>query len=73
MDRTTDLLESKMPVLCTVPQVARCLALSRSGVYSMMSAGTLRFVKLGRSRRVRWEDVLNLVDKNSIGGDGASL
>jgi excisionase family DNA binding protein len=65
---TSELLEAKMPVLCTVAQVARCLALSRSGIYAMMNAGQLPFVKIGRSRRIRLGDVLTLVNSNVTGG-----
>jgi excisionase family DNA binding protein len=37
------------------------LSVSRSKVYGLMDTGRLPHVKLGRSRRVRWEDVLRLV------------
>ena len=41
-----------------INKVARFLSLSRSKVYSLMETGELPYVKLGKSRRVRWEDVL---------------
>jgi hypothetical protein len=37
-----------------------------------MDTGTLPYVKLGRSRRIKWADVLGLIDECTIGGDGAS-
>ncbi len=49
-----------------VSVVAEYLALSRSKVYQLMEAGDLRFVKLGKSRRIRWSDVLELVEQNTI-------
>jgi excisionase family DNA binding protein len=55
--------------LKTIPEVAAFLAVSRSKVYEMMDSGQLAFVKLGRSRRIRWEDVLSLVDENVVGRD----
>ena len=50
-----------------VAQVAAYLSMSRSGVYLMMSRGDLPFVKIGRSRRVRLEDVERLVKSSTIG------
>jgi excisionase family DNA binding protein len=48
----------------------RQVAVSRSKVYSLMDSGRLPHVKLGRSRRIRWEDVLRLVEENTVGVDG---
>jgi len=53
--------------LCTVAEVAEFLSLSRSKVYNLMDSGLLRYVKLGKSRRIQWADVLNLVDRSTIG------
>ena len=50
-----------------VRAVAEFLAISRSKVYQLMEVGDLPYVKLGKSRRVRWADVLALVDRNTIG------
>lgn len=50
-----------------VHAVAKFLAISRSKVYQMMDAGQLPYVKLGKSRRVRWNDVLKLIDQNMVG------
>jgi excisionase family DNA binding protein len=52
--------------LCMVGEVARFLCLSRSKIYAMMDAGELPYVKLGKSRRVRWSDVLKLVEQNIV-------
>ncbi len=52
--------------LVRVTEVARHLSLSRSKVYQMMDVGQLPYVKLGKSRRVRWSDVQKLVDDNTI-------
>lgn len=52
--------------LVRVTDVARHLAVSRSKVYQMMEAGDLPYVKLGKSRRVRWPDVERLVDQNTV-------
>ncbi len=52
--------------LAHVVEVAKFLSLSRSKVYAMMEAGDLPYVKLGKSRRVRWSDVLNTVEENRV-------
>jgi len=49
-----------------VREVARFLAISRSKVYQLMETGELPYVKLGKSRRVRWSDVLKLVDDHMV-------
>jgi excisionase family DNA binding protein len=49
-----------------VPTVARFLSISRSKVYQLMDSGELPYVKLGKSRRVRWADVLRLVEENTV-------
>jgi excisionase family DNA binding protein len=52
-----------------VQAVAEFLAISRSKVYQLMESGELPYVKLGKSRRVRWADVLQLVDENTVSRD----
>lgn len=67
MPRTTnDANDRSDSGLQPVNKVARFLSLSRSKVYSLMEAGELPYVKLGKSRRVRWEDVLKLVARNMV-------
>lgn len=67
MARTSRLGEPGKAVLCTVPEVADTLAVSRSKVYDLMDAGRLPYVKLGRSRRIRWEDVLKMIEESTVG------
>jgi excisionase family DNA binding protein len=52
--------------LHTVPDVARYLKMSRSMIYLLMERGELPYVKIGRTRRVKAEDVKKLVDLNFI-------
>ena len=75
-----DKKENKVPSAATASQVivqdngglrpvgavAAFLSISRSKVYQLMEAGDLPYVKLGKSRRVRWDDVLKLVEQNMI-------
>ncbi len=56
--------------LVRVADVSRVLALSRSSVYALMEAGKLPYVKLGRSRRVRLEDIDRLIAASRVGGSG---
>ena len=46
--------------LMTVMEAAAFLRLSRSKLYGLMDAGELRYVKLGRSRRVPRRCVIEL-------------
>lgn len=63
IDDANDRLDSGLQ---PVNKVARFLSLSRSKVYALMEAGELPYVKLGKSRRVRWADVLELVARNRV-------
>lgn len=62
-------LSSDREGLQSVRRVAEFLAVSRSKVYLMMESGELAYVKLGKSRRIRWSDVLALVEQNTISGN----
>jgi excisionase family DNA binding protein len=61
-----DVVDRSTEKLARVPEVAAFLNLSRSKVYQMMDAGDLAYVKLGKSRRLRWPDVINLVRQNTV-------
>lgn len=58
--------------LCRVSEVATHLGLSRSGVYQLMDAGRLAYVKLGRSRRIPLAAVEALVKSATVGASGAA-
>jgi excisionase family DNA binding protein len=64
---------SQERMLARVPEIAAFLSLSRSKVYQMMDAGELPYVKLGKSRRVRWSDVMALIAANTVGRDGPKI
>jgi excisionase family DNA binding protein len=66
LDSTQAAVAARKP-LATVLEVATYCSVSRSTVYGWMEAGVLPFVKLGKSRRLRWEDVEALVAKNLSG------
>ena len=57
--------------LHTVPDVARYLKMSRSMIYLLMERGELPYVKIGRTRRVRAEDVKKLVQQNFVSREEA--
>ena len=54
--------------LTRVSEAAKFLAVSRAKVYQMMTAGELDYVKLGKSRRVPWDAVEAVVEKNTVRG-----
>ena len=45
-------MESNRPVFCSVVDAGRLLGVSRSLTYELLSAGSLRSVKLGKRRLV---------------------
>jgi excisionase family DNA binding protein len=53
--------------LLRVTEVARCLSLSRSCIYQIMDRGELPYVKIGKSRRVRPEDLARLIEQATVG------
>lgn len=54
-------------VLMPIHAVAERLGVSRTMVYSLMNAGELAYVKLGRSRRIPNSAVRDLIAKNLRG------
>jgi excisionase family DNA binding protein len=57
--------------LVKVTEAAEMLAISRAAVYVLMDRGELRYVKLGRSRRIEVEAIQELVRKSRRGGQAA--
>ena len=50
------------PVLLTVEDAARALALGRTKVYELVESGAMRSVKIGRSRRIPVQALGEFVD-----------
>ncbi len=50
-------------LLLTVEQAEEVTAISRSKLYEFMAAGTLRSVKIGRSRRIARADLVDFVER----------
>lgn len=50
----------------TVREISECLRLSRATLYKLMDAGSLPYVKIGRSRRIGWHAVERLVADNTV-------
>jgi excisionase family DNA binding protein len=69
MDAATDNRNARAArtPLATVAEVARYLSISRSKLYQIMDNGTLPYIKMGKSRRMRWDDVESFIAKNRIG------
>ena len=45
--------EASQPLLLTIPEVAKCLRISRAKAYVLVSRKVLPCVHVGRSKRVR--------------------
>jgi excisionase family DNA binding protein len=55
--------------LLTVAEVSARLKLSRSFVYGLLQSGTISSVRIGRSRRVRPQDLETFIEKNIFSRD----
>jgi excisionase family DNA binding protein len=53
--------------LASVREAELFLSMSRSKLYALMDQGELRYVKIGKSRRIPWEAIEELVQKNTVG------
>jgi excisionase family DNA binding protein len=53
--------------LADLGEAAEFLRLSRTALYSLMDKGELKFVKLGRSRRVPWTSLEELAAHGTCG------
>ena len=53
--------QSSISLLLTIAEVAQFLRISRSRVYELLSAGVLRSVKIGSSRRIPRAEVEQFV------------
>jgi excisionase family DNA binding protein len=56
--------------LVPVPDAAGRLGVSRATVYSLMGAGKIPYVKVGRSRRVSLRALREFIDKNTFAPAG---
>ncbi len=63
----TSVVDPSRNGLATVKEMAAYLGVSRSKVYQLMDQGELPYVKLGRSRRIRWLDAEALVLRSLVG------
>ena len=52
--------------LLTIAQACETLNVSRMTLYRLMESGDLRRVKIGRSVRIRVEDVLELIERETL-------
>lgn len=58
------------PLLITVEEAARRLAIGRTVAFELIAAGRLRSVKVGRLRRVPVEAVVEFVESLAMPGRG---
>jgi excisionase family DNA binding protein len=54
-----------------VPEAAKFLGMSRTGVYDLMTSGRLVFSKLGRRRVVPRVALIELLRQGAVGGKAA--
>ena len=53
--------------LVRVTDAARRLGISRTKLYTLMRAGEIRFVKIGRCRRVRVRELMRFIERHVHG------
>ena len=54
--------------LVTVTEAARTLGIGRTLVYRLMEVGDLKYIKLGRTRRIAVAELAALIASHQIGG-----
>jgi excisionase family DNA binding protein len=60
------------PLLLTIPEAARILAIGRSTLYELIGRGELPTVHLGRAVRIPLEGIRALVDRQARTADARS-
>ncbi len=58
---------TKREGLARVTEAEQYLGVSRATVYTLMDKGDLAYTKIGRSRRIPWAALQELVERNTIG------
>lgn len=66
--KPTETTSSPNPVqaFATVNEAAAYLHVCRAAVYSRMDDGSLAYAKFGRSRRIRWSDLHEYVERCTV-------
>lgn len=54
---------SRPRLLLTIPEARDQLGISHAHIYRLMASGELRSIKLGRSRRIRYEDLVGFLTR----------
>lgn len=62
----TDEAGIRFPKLLKVEQVCKILTLSAPSVYRLLESGEIPYVKMGRTRRIKEEDVRAYLEKNTV-------
>ena len=67
MDKTKEITNSepKITHLLKPMEVADILGISRSHVYKMLQLGEISNIIIGKSRRIRPEDLVNYIKRNT--------
>jgi excisionase family DNA binding protein len=53
--------------LARIDEACAFLAMSRAAVYTLMDKNELKYVKLGKSRRIPWSELEALVERSTVG------
>jgi excisionase family DNA binding protein len=66
MKTPAEILAEPVLQLVTVRQAAAQMHVSVGSVYNLMAAGELPYVKIGKCRRLRLQDVLSYITRNTV-------
>jgi excisionase family DNA binding protein len=53
--------------LARIDEACNFLAMSRAAVYAFMDKNELKYVKLGKSRRIPWSELEALIERSTVG------
>jgi excisionase family DNA binding protein len=56
--------------LARIPEAMAYLQISRTALYGLMDNGQLSYVKIGKSRRIPWAELIRLVERHTVPAHG---
>lgn len=64
MNRTTDNSYEQIPVVMSVPELAKLLGIGRNAAYDMVSAGLIRSVRIGKTIRIPRTALIEFLERD---------
>lgn len=64
MNRTTDNSYEQIPLVMSVPELAKLLGIGRNAAYDMVSAGLIRSVRIGKTIRIPRTALIEFLERD---------